>query len=156
MKTLDLKNSKFLNNNSISENFLNIALYTTNLGKTTSGFNFERTSSGVIHAPTAYLRPIFAAYDFIAKIAGGPVIVRIEYINKGPRERMMFQAKAKYGSISNPNQTKKIGSTAFISFKYKPPSSSTKKGKTDIITVAAARYFTGEIFTQQVSILLKI
>ena len=145
-----------MNGNSISKNFLNVVFCPTNLGKTISGFSFERISRGVIHAPTACFRPIFAGYDFTVKIASGPVIIRIEYINKGPSERINFQAKAKYGSISNSNQTKKIGSTAFISFKYKPPSSYTKKEKTDIITVAAASNFTGKIFTQQVLILLQI
>ena len=80
----------------------------------------------------------------------------MEYINKGPREKIKFQAKAKYGSISNPNQTKEIRSKAFISFNYKPPHSSAKKEKTDIVTVAATRTSTGEMFTQQVSISLEI
>ena len=130
------------------------SICTTVLGKTTSGFDFERISPGVIHATTAYLRPIFAGYDFTAKIGKGPVIVQIQCINKGPRDSVKFQAKAQYGSISNPRQTRKIRSTAFISFRYTPPKSSTKKGKTDRITVIATRTSTGEIFTQQVSILL--
>ena len=121
-----------------------------------SGFNFERISRGVIRAATAYLRPIFAGYDFTAKIGKGPVIVQMQCINKGPRESIKFQAKAQYGSISNPRQTKKIRSTAYISLKYTPPNSSLKKGKTDRVTVIATRTSTGEIITQQVSILLLI
>lgn len=78
----------------------------------------------------------------------------MQCINKGVRENIKFQAKAKYGSISNPNQTKKIRSMAFISFRYTPPTSPAKKGKTDRFTVIATRSSTSEIFTQQVSILL--
>ena len=78
----------------------------------------------------------------------------MQCINKGARENIKFQAKAKYGSISNPNQTKKIRSMAFISFRYTPPTSLAKKGKTDRFTVIATRSSTSEIFTQQVSILL--
>ena len=133
-----------------------IAICITILGKTLSGFNFERISSGVIHAATAYLRPIFAGYDFTAKIGKGPITVQMQCINKGPRENIKFQAKAQYGSISNPTQTRKIRNTAFISFRYTPPSSSEKKGKTDRITVLATRTSNGEIFTQQVSVLLLI
>ena len=128
----------------------------TYLGKTMSGFDFERTSRGVIRAAAAYLRPMFAGYDFTAKIGKGSVIVQNQCINKGPRETIKFQAKVRYGSISNPRQTKKIRSTAYISFRYTPPNSSLKKGKTDKITVIATRTFTGEIFTQQISVLLLI
>ena len=131
-----------------------ISTCTTVLGKTKSGFNFERISRGVIRATTAYLRPIIAGYDFTAKIGKGPVIVQIQCINKGPRDSITFQAKAQYGSISNPRQTRKIRSTGFISFRYTPPNSSAKKGKTDRITVIATRTSTGEIFTQQVKVLL--
>ena len=141
----------------ISKSFLKyIEICITILGKTISGLNFERISHGVIRATTAYLRPIFAGYDFTAKIGKGPVTVQIQCINKGPKESIKFQAKAQYGSISNPRQTMKIRSSAFISFRYTPPNSSTKKGKTDRITIIATRTSTGEIFTQQVSILLLI
>ena len=128
----------------------------TYLGKTMSGFDFERISHGVIRAATAYLRPLFAGYDFITKTGKGPTIVQMQFINKGPRETVKFQAKARYGSISNPRQTKNIRSTAYISFRYAPPNSSLKKGKTDKITVIATRTSTGEIFTQHVAILLLI
>ena len=128
----------------------------TYLGKTMSGFDFERISHGVIRAATAYLRPLFAGYDFITKTGKGPTIVQMQFINKGPRETVKFQAKARYGSISNPRQTKNIRSTAYISFRYAPPNSSLKKGKTDKITVIATRTFIGEIFTQQISVLLLI
>ena len=57
--------------------------------------------------------------------------------------------------LHNPDQTKKIRLTVFTSFNYKPPNSPTKK-KTDIITVAATRKSTGEIFTQKVSFSLEI
>ena len=77
----------------------------------------------------------------------------MQYINKGPRESIKFQAKAKFGSISNPNQTKVVRSTTFILFSYTPPNSSSKKGKTERITVTATKS-TGELFSQQVSILL--
>ena len=133
-----------------------IAICVFILGKTLSGFDFERISSGVIRATTAYLRPIFAGYDFTAKIGKGPVIVQMQCINKGPRESINFQAKAQYGSISNPRQTRTIRKTAFISFRYTPPTSSEKKGKTDRITILATRPSNGEIFTQQVSVLLLI
>ena len=124
----------------------------TYLGKTMSGFDFERISRGVIRAVTAYLRPLFAGYDFITKIGKGPTIVQMQFINKGPRETAKFQAKARYGSISNPRQTKKIRSIVYISFRYAPPNSSLKKGKTDKTT----RTSTGEMFTQHVSVLLLI
>ena len=125
-----------------------IGICFTYLGKAMSGFDFERISRGVIRAATAYLRPIFAWYDFTAKIGKGSVIVQMQCINK---ETIKFQAKARYGSISNPRQIKKIRSTT-----YTPPNSSLKKGKTDKITVIATRASTGEIFTQQISILLLI
>ena len=100
----------------------NTAICFTNLGKTTSGFNFERNSRGVIRATTGYLRPIFAGYDFKAKIGGGPVTVQTQYLNKGPRESKKIEAK--FGSISNSNQTKIVRSTTFILFSYTPPRSS--------------------------------
>ena len=77
----------------------------------------------------------------------------MQYINKGPRESIKFQAKAKFGSISNPNQTKVVRSTTFILFSYTSPNSSSKKGKTERITVTATKS-SGETFSQQVSILL--
>ena len=139
----------------IFQSFLKyIAIRITILGKTLSGFDFERISRGELRAATAYLRPIFAGYDFTAKIGKGPVIVQVQCINKGQRENIKFQAKAQYGSISNPRQTRKIRKTAFISFRYTPPSSSEKKGKTDRITVLATRTSNGEIFSQQISVLL--
>ena len=145
------------NDNRIFQNFLKyIAICITILGKTLSGFDFERISRGVIRAATAYLRPIFAGYDYTAKIGKGPVRVQMQCINKGPGENIKFQAKAQYGSISNPRQTRKIRKTAFISFRYTPPNTSEKKGKTDRITVLATRTSNGEIFTQQVSVLLLI
>ena len=154
---LNLKNSKLSNEYSVCETFLKyIGICFTYLGKTISGFNFERISHGVIRAATAYLRPIFAGYDFTAKIGKGPVVVQMQCINKGLRESIIFQAKAQYGSISNPSQTKKIRSMAFIPFRYTPPNSFLKKVKTDRITVIATRTSTGEIFTQQISILLLI
>ena len=154
---LNLKNSKLSNEYSVCETFLKyIGICFTYLGKTISGFNFERISHGVIRAATAYLRPIFAGYDFTVKIGKGPVVVQMQCINKGHRESITFQAKAQYGSISNPIQTKKIRSTAFISFRYTPPNSFLKKGKTGRVTVIATRTSTGEIFTQQISILLLI
>ena len=131
----------------------NTAICFTNLGKTTSGFNFERNSRGVIRATTGYLRPIFAGYDFKAKIGGGPVTVQTQYLNKGPRESKKIEAK--FGSISNSNQTKIVRSTTFILFSYTPPRSSWKKGKTDRITVTATKS-SGETFSQQVPILLLI
>ena len=124
------------------------------LGKTKSGFDFERISSGVTRATTVYLYPIFAGYDFTAKIGNSAVRVQMQCINKGPRERIQFQATAVYGSVSNSNQSKKIRSTAFIAFDYIPPNSSTMKGKTDRITVIAKRSVTGETFTQEIPILL--
>ena len=127
-----------------------------NLGKTKSGFDFERVSPGVTRATTVYLHPIFAGYDFTAKIGSGAVRVQMQCINKGPRESIQFQATAVYGSISNSNQRKTIRLTAFIAFDYTPPNSSTMNGKTDKIIVIAKRSATGETFTQQISILLLI
>ena len=65
---LNLKNSKLSNEYSICETFSkHIGTCFAYLGKTKSGFNFERISHGVIRAATAYLRPIFAGYDFQRK-----------------------------------------------------------------------------------------
>ena len=66
-----------------------------------------------------------------------------------------LQPKAKFGSISNPNQIKTVRSTTFILFSYTPLNSSSKKGKTDRITVTATKS-SGETFSQQVPILLLI
>ena len=84
----------------------------------------------------------------------GSVTVQIQCINKGPQQRIQFQAKTAYGSISNRYQNKNIRSTGFVSFMYTPPNSSAKKGKADRITVTAKKPSTGETFSQDVSILL--
>ena len=126
----------------------------TDLGRTKSGFDFERISEEVSNATTIYLHPIFAGNDFTATIGNTSVRVQIQCINKGPRESIKFQVTAVYGSISNSNQTKTIRSTAFIGFNYTPPNSTSSNGKTDRVTVIAKRSVTDETFTQQIPILL--
>ena len=105
----------------IFQSFLKyIAICITILDKTLWGLDFERISREELRAATAYLRLIFAGYDFKAKIGKDPVIVQMQCINKGQRGNIKFQTKAQYGSISNPRQIRKIRKTVFISFKYTP------------------------------------
>jgi len=123
-------------------------------GRTQSGHNFERISSGIAKAATAYMRATFAGNEFTATIGKGAVTAQVQVLNIGDEDTITFNVAASIGSIQTKSQSKNIRNMGFIQIGYIPPRDISKHGKVDRITITARKRKTGEIFTQNISILL--
>jgi len=123
-------------------------------GQTKSGNKFERISNGISKAVTAYMRVTYAGNEFTATIGKGSVAALVQVLNVGDLDTITFNVTASIGSIPTNTQSKTIRNMGFIQIDYIPPNDNNKYGKVDRITITAQKQKTGEIFTQNISILL--